>query len=656
MDIKKKKTQEKTPKKSKAEHKHVSELSLASKSLAIVVGGIWVVGLFVATISLIYSVVYTHVTFPGAQLSGKDVSNLSRSDLQKSVEKRVSQVNDTTWKLSYRDKKAEGKASDLGFNFDPSKTTEVIWNYGRTENFLVNFKDQLVGLLASHNFSPVETVTTSTAQEFISSKLSDEKEQPKNASLTFKGSAIHIESSNPGRVLDAGILVNDIANEIARGTTNTIQVVGYARTPDVTTAIARESRQKVVALMSQPITLKYQSQTWTLDAKDIASWITPTVAEVTAASNKIVPENNTIITLDDNTATLSFTDKPQTDLVLTQTKDEIQDILNATENLDSPLNIREFAAKEFGLKRNVLGSNASILAIAIDKAKLDKTFDPITKKIDIPGRNVRLSFNDGKITVIEKSEDGRGVDRKDALQHILEAVNEGGSHNISLVVNTIPAKVTENNFESLGIKELLATGDSNFKGSPKNRQHNIHTAASHFEGVLVAPGEEFSFVNYLGDVDASTGYLPELVIKGNKITPEYGGGVCQVSSTLFRAAVYSGLEITERQNHSFVVSYYGTPGMDATIYIPHPDLRFVNNTPGYILMQPRFDGTHLSFDIFGTKDGRKVETQGPFIYDRGAGNAMKATWTQIVTTASGETKTKVFKSNYKPVTDFVHTN
>jgi vancomycin resistance protein YoaR len=652
MDIKKKsKTREEKPK-----TKFSSELSGLSKSTAVVVGLVWVFVLFVATLSLIYSAVYAHVTFPGAQLSQKDASNLSRHDVSTMVEKRVETVSAQKWQLTYKDKKVEATASDLGFSFDPEETTTQIWNFGRTENFFVNFKDQVVGLLWGRNFSPTENVSTATLSDFADTKLSDFQEKSQNATLVLKDGAIHIEADKSGRVIDTALLASDVQNQIAKGSIDEIQILTYAKTPTVTNNIARASRQKIVDLIKTPIKLSYESKTWTLDSSDIGSWITPIAAEVQSGNTSQKPATDGVITLSKDGAALTFPNSPQKDFVLTETSKEITSLVEMTANQDIPLNIREFVNRQLGLDKNIFASEPAILAIAIDKSKLDATFDPITKKIDVPGKNVRLAFQDGKMTVLEKSEDGRGVDREDALDKILAAVNDGGSHDISLVVNTIPAKVTENNYDKLGIKELLATGDSNFKGSPKNRQHNIHTAASHFEGVLVAPGDEFSFVSYLGDVDASTGYLPELVIKGNKITPEYGGGVCQVSSTLFRAAVYAGLEITERQNHSFVVSYYGTPGMDATIYIPHPDLKFVNNTPGYILMQPRFDGTHLSFDIFGTTDGRKVETQGPYIYARSAGNAMKATWTQIVTTASGETKTKVFKSSYKPVTDFVHTN
>jgi vancomycin resistance protein YoaR len=142
--------------------------------------------------------------------------------------------------------------------------------------------------------------------------------------------------------------------------------------------------------------------------------------------------------------------------------------------------------------------------------------------------------------------------------------------------------------------------------------------------------------------------LPELVIKKGTTTPEYGGGLCQISTTTFRAAVKAGLEITERRNHAYPVKYYNPQGTDATIYPPHPDLRFKNNTPAYILIQTRIERNKLYFDFYGSDDGREVVLKGPYAYDKKASGAMKATWTQEVYDKNGELEfKKVFYSNYK---------
>ncbi|MCX6744921.1 MAG: VanW family protein [Candidatus Parcubacteria bacterium] len=133
-------------------------------------------------------------------------------------------------------------------------------------------------------------------------------------------------------------------------------------------------------------------------------------------------------------------------------------------------------------------------------------------------------------------------------------------------------------------------------------------------GLIIPPGE-FSTVDAIGEVNAATGYFQEYVIKGDRTIPEYGGGLCQIGTTMFRVALYSGLPITERRPHSYIVSYYNPLGMDATIYGPHPDLRFNNDTGYNILLQIKIDGTELTFEFWGTSDGRKTEITDPVLYN-----------------------------------------
>jgi len=180
----------------------------------------------------------------------------------------------------------------------------------------------------------------------------------------------------------------------------------------------------------------------------------------------------------------------------------------------------------------------------------------------------------------------------------------------------------------LGIEEIIGTGHSNFSGSSANRRHNIKVGASKISGLIIKPGEEFSLLKALGETDATAGYLPELVIKGNKTTLEYGGGLCQIATTMFRTALASGLPITERRNHSYRVSYYEPAGTDATIYIPNPDLKFKNDTGNNILIQTRFEGTNdIYFDFWGKSDGRVVTSTYPVIY-----NIVKPAPTKIIET------------------------
>ena len=220
-----------------------------------------------------------------------------------------------------------------------------------------------------------------------------------------------------------------------------------------------------------------------------------------------------------------------------------------------------------------------------------------------------------------------------------------------IIEETLP-EITQNSLAKLGLTALLASGESDFKGSSNGRTRNIEIGAAKFNGLLVKPGEEFSFNNNLGEVDAANDYRAELVIKSGKLIPEFGGGLCQVSTTLFRAAVLSGLPIIERRPHSFPVRYYNPQGFDATIYPGVTDLRFKNDTAKHLLIQSHIEDTKLIFEIFGSSDGRQVELADPKILEQNSNGSMKIVLTRKITAAGGTVKEENFWSNYKSPASF----
>ncbi len=265
----------------------------------------------------------------------------------------------------------------------------------------------------------------------------------------------------------------------------------------------------------------------------------------------------------------------------------------------------------------------------------------------------KITIENSRVSNFSAPQDGLQLDQYKSTLDILTAL-ENGSLEIPLAVSVTKPTQSLAALNDLGINELLARGESNFAGSPKNRRHNIAVGVEKMKGVLVAPGQEFSFNDNLGPVDGEHGFLPELVIKGNDTIPEFGGGLCQVSSTTFRAAMKSGMPITQRRNHAYAVQYYSPQGTDATIYPGVIDLKFINDTPGYLLVWPYFkDNNNLVFDFFGTKDSRQVTVNKPVQYDRQTSGAMKATWQREVT-INGETRTDIFKSTYQPAALFHH--
>ncbi|HZZ99323.1 MAG TPA: VanW family protein [Candidatus Paceibacterota bacterium] len=278
---------------------------------------------------------------------------------------------------------------------------------------------------------------------------------------------------------------------------------------------------------------------------------------------------------------------------------------------------------------------------------LEQFVAKIAKAVDRDPIDARLTVGtNGKVSVFTPSADGVTLDI-DQASAALRSGLLAGNDKIALSVQATKPKVNLDTINSLGINTKIATGQSNFAGSSKARIRNIEVSSDLYNGYLIAPGQTFSFNDILGPVDASGGYLPEKVIKNHAIVYEYGGGICQVSTTMFRAAIYAGFPIIERHAHAFPVEYYNPQGFDATIYPGVDDLKFVNDTSGYVLIQTHISGTDLYFDFYGTSDGRKVTVDGPHQYNIQSNGAMDAYFTRTITMPDGTSTSKRFTSIYR---------
>lgn len=307
---------------------------------------------------------------------------------------------------------------------------------------------------------------------------------------------------------------------------------------------------------------------------------------------------------------------------------------------------------------------------SVNPAEVGYYVSNLASQIDVPVQNALLKVENGRAVAFSPSVEGRELDQGDAKTQIMAALN-GNTRNVTLKVDKKTPAITESNINDLGIKELVAVGTSNFSGSPANRIHNVKTGASKFNGVMIEPGAEFSFNTILGPVEASTGYTQELVILKDKTVPEYGGGLCQVSTTAFRAALNGGFPILERANHAYPVTYYYPIGTDATIYLPKPDFRFKNDTPGHLLVQTSVSGNVLKFEFYGTKTSRtvkfggsadgngavdRVESIKPYFYNQGktGKGSVDSLWYRFLYEDGKLTKTDKFVSHYDSPDKYPH--
>ncbi len=320
-------------------------------------------------------------------------------------------------------------------------------------------------------------------------------------------------------------------------------------------------------------------------------------------------------------------------------------------------------ARQGKLILNPAAVRASLAALSAAVAK-----EPMEPKFKI-GTN-------GRVAEFQPATAGAALDLPGTVTALTPVVLGTANRTVAVALTVLEPKGSIGDSNTLGIKELVAEGRTSFAGSPPNRRFNIAVGASKLNGLIIKPGETFSLVSALVPIDAVGGYKQELVIKGNRTKPEYGGGLCQIGTTFFRLVINTGLPVVERQNHSYRVSYYEPPvGKDATIYDPKPDFRFTNDYTNPLLLQTEIAGNDLIFRFFGTKEKRDIVQTVPRLFNvvppppkkiiettdipvgttkclEHAHNGSDAEFTYTVTYPDGTTKSQLFKSHYKPWQEF----
>jgi vancomycin resistance protein YoaR len=257
------------------------------------------------------------------------------------------------------------------------------------------------------------------------------------------------------------------------------------------------------------------------------------------------------------------------------------------------------------------------IAVTLDQDMIARRIRQIADETEKPGTRPRVAWNNGDLKIIKPGKPGLRLDEVRARDMVIAAVM-GRDRTLELPMVPTDPPVTEANLHQLGIRELVSIGKSDFTGSAAYRIHNIGVGMQLLNGLLIAPGEEFSFNKNIGQINAANGFVEGAAIIQNRTQQEFGGGICQDSTTLFRAAFWAGLPITERWGHSFYISWYDKyalgprgngPGLDATIFTGGPDLKFINDTGAWLLIQawsnPKTGVAQI--ELYGTKPNRTVD-------------------------------------------------
>lgn len=555
-------------------------------------------------IALVVAILYpasfmlTHnsTIYPGVIADGLSLSGLTQAQAEARLTEHAQAYRSQTLTVTQDNTLLRIPVKSLDPKYDAAVAAKTAYQYGR-DGSLTQRAYALARLMAFRQ----TTITTLKSNDkllvpYLTSLANDVATPVQNASLTFQDNRAQATAAQAGHRLDLGRLSSLVHERLAATSVDPVPAPVYSIAPVLSTEALSAAIGSINQLIASPINLEYNGQNRTIDQSTIISWVnTATPAPVTFWFSR-----------------------------------RLEDLYPIA------------SAANLGLNPTAIQRYVASLADTLNQS----------------ARNAALTMQDGKLVISQASRTGIKLDQTQAVSDITKSLQAPSARQVTLKLDTVAADVNEDNLDSLGIKELISTGDTFFPGSPSTRLTNVRAGARRFNGVLLKPGETFSFGALLGDVGPATGYVPELVIIGNKEVKQYGGGLCQVSSTAFRAALAAGLPITERVNHSFAISYYtwpyAAPGVDATIYYPDVDFKFVNDTGRYILMQTTMSGYSLKFDFFGTKT-KSGTIRGPqFI--TGSNDATKPSRTvfyrDVLDLDGKVVKTDTFYTNYKSSLDF----
>lgn len=514
------------------------------------IGGM-VVFIFLLVASMIgWDSYYAGRIYPGISVAGVDLSGLEPGEAAVVIEEQIDFPRRGRILFSDGEKIWLASPSQLGFFLDPQATALAAFRFGRQGNPLSRFAAQFDAWYSGAQLPPLYVFDERLAQDFLEEIASQNDVPTVEASLRVEGTEVVVRPGQVGRSLDVPATLDLLREQLQILRDGEVPLV-IEETPPAILDVA-EQAEHARQILSKPLVLRL-----------------PNAGEGDPGPWKFEPD------------------------VLAQM-----------------LTIERVAAPE-----------GDYYQVGLQAEQLRSFLEGLAPQLLRYRQNARFIFNDDtrQLEVIEPAVVGRELDVESTIRSINEKLL-AGDHNISLDMITYEPEVgDEATAEQLGITELVSSHTSYFYGSSSARIQNITIASSRFHGLLVPPGATFSMGSVLGDVTLDNGYAEALIIFGNRTIQGVGGGVCQVSTTLFRTVFFGGYPIVERHPHAYRVSYYELKadggydtrlaGLDATVFVPLVDFKFINDTPYWLLMETYVNPSArtLTWKFYSTSDGRQVE-------------------------------------------------
>jgi vancomycin resistance protein YoaR len=524
-----------------------SKIHLGTQIIFIVVTGLLLAA--IGGVGYVYAFESRHAEtiYPGVSVAGVDLSGLTVEEAYQKLASVITYPEQGRILFIYGDSRWLYSPQQLGFSLDIARIAREAFAVGREGSLSENLSVQLIAAQQGINLAPVAQYDQRQAYAVLQSIASQVNLPVLEASISLNGTDVVIMPGQVGRQVDLD------------ATLKVLDGLLYGQ---------REGAVPLVVVEQQPLIM---------DATAAGEFAQQILSEALVLS---LPEGNQ----------------------------------SAGPWRIEPADL----AKLIVIERQNDGNSAAY-QVSVNQQAMSNYLSSLAPVVHSEPVNARFIFNDDtrQLDLLKPMVVGKDLNIPASLEAINTAL-QAGDHAVTLVLDVVYPQVKDDaTAESLGITELVSAETSYFYGSDPGRVQNITLASQAYHGVLVAPGETFSMASYLTDISLENGYAEAPIIYGNETIQGVGGGVCQVSTTLFRTAFYGGFPIVERHAHAYRVDYYeqsangsrnpNLAGLDATVYFPLVDLKFVNDTPYWLLMETYVSGYSLTWKFYSTSDGRTVE-------------------------------------------------
>ena len=634
-----------------------------------------------------YQLVHSDRVYAGVTVLDVAVGSMLRSEAQAALDKRFGALHGAAMTLTYGERKFSRRLAELGVKFDSEASVRQALRVGREGDLLSQWGERLDALKNGMALTPVFELDDQALEAFVRD-VADAVDTPvREATLTVGPSGAGVALSVVGVQVNVDKTAQRVRDALARGLMDEVDVVTEEVKPAITESDLIEAKAAAEKIVSAPIVLTYGSRTWTIERPELAAMVkvVPTDRSNSARFTASLDESALRARLaaiasgidrDPRSAQVvvergRFTVAPSEEGARLNLGASVADIVKVSSEGNRvvalpveaiPAAVQTHQLAEAAAVANKMVSAPIVLKLdnrswtlsptqlrkmvtftetpergrvepQFDQAQLSNYLSDLAAEVNVRPRNARVQLKDGTISVLAEGQDGITLKVEETAAAI-SAQARTDHRTVQLRVQVEKPKLAAGQASSIVLKDLLVSASTSYAGSIPERAHNVRLATSRLNGVLIAPGDEFSFNDELGPVTLGSGYKIgyAIAITGGQMqtVPSEGGGICQVATTVFHAAFWAGLDITQRYAHMYWMPRYGQPplgmaGLDATVDQAYRvDLRFKNNTGNWLALVSYADSSNIYFSIYGVKPGWEVKAEGPFI-----SNVVKADHTLV---------------------------